>query len=101
MNNFYKKYGVGGPKYIGVDIPNYKFANGIFDEGMHQLIYKAFFNAGVAINNDLKPVANGTENSFYPKGQDKLPNFIGFVDKNVEELIMRVPDDSEEKGGNK
>ena len=111
QNNFYKKYGVGGPEYIGAE-PNYKFASGVFDEGMHQLIYKAFFDAGVAkvkveVEEDgetkiiLNPAENGEKGAFYPKGQDKIPNFMGFVDKNVEELIMRVPDDSSKEGGNK
>ena len=111
QNNFYKKYGVGGPNYVGVDIPNYKFSNGIFDEGMHQIIYKAFFDAGVAKIEEtyedeegkefkvLKPVIDGTEKSFYPKGYNIIPNFIGYVDKNVEDLIMAVPDDSSTQGG--
>ena len=115
QNNFFNKYGVGGPNYANnVDIPNYKFANGIFDEGMHQLIYKAFFDAGVAKIKDgeiedeegnkrpiLKPVLDGTEGAFYPKGYDKIPNFIGYVDKNVEDLIMAVPDDSSTQEGGK
>lgn len=98
QNNFYKKYGVGGPNYEGVDIPNYKFSNGIFDAGVHQIIYKAFFDVGIAkIKNEEGreiPVKDGTVNSYYPKGYEKLPNFIGFVDKNVEDLILTVPDDN-------
>lgn len=94
QRNFVKKYGVGGPTYEGV-APGYKFTPGIFDEGMHQLIYKAFFDIGVpkitVETNDADPPTIRTS---YPKGYDRIPNFIGYVDKNVEELIMNVPDDS-------
>lgn len=102
QNNFFNIYGVGGPSYVGVDIPGYKFAPGIFDEGVHQIIYKAFFDAGIAKDQNGTPVADGTAGAQYPKGYNKIPNFIGYVDKNVEELIMRVKDDDEiVQGGNK
>ena len=181
QNNFYKTYLVGGPSYVGVEIPNYKFSKGVFDDGMHQIIYKAFFDVGdsfltnetyrvattgtieikidsnytyngkeyVSItkqkledgavitsayiqsvgdnsincilnfsNNELTILStsdeipksknisvivvytigkevNGTGNVLISptKKGEKIPNFIGFVDKNVEELIMNVPDD--------
>ena len=93
QENFFKKYGVGGPNYVGADVPNYKFANGIFDEGMQKIIYKAFFNVGIP------ETIEGTSKTFYPKGYEKIPNFIGLVDKNVEDLIMVVPDDSNTQGG--
>ena len=102
QKNFNKKYGVGGPDYsIDADTPNYQFANGIFDEGLHKIIYKAFFDVGVAKNAVGDPVANGTEGATYPKGYNKIPNFMGYIDKNVEDLIMAVPDDNENsnKGG--
>ena len=78
---------------MGADVPNYKFANGIFDEGMQKIIYKAFFNVGIP------ETIEGTSKTFYPKGYEKIPNFIGLVDKNVEDLIMAVPDDSNTQGG--
>lgn len=107
QKNFLNKYGVGGPNYVGVDIANYKFANGVFDEGMHQIIYKAFFNLGEPFTVGWQPVSNpgsGNEKeeksniSYKPiykiKQGPPIPNFIGYVDKNVEDLIMSVEDDS-------
>ena len=183
QNNFYKSYLVGGPSYVGAEIPNYKFSSGVFDDGMHQIIYKAFFDVGdsfaanekrqvattgsieikiddsytyngkeyisitnqkldentTIINAYLQSVSSNsvscsisfssnqltilTTASEIPKNKDisvsvvytigkevdgirsslisptkggeKVPNFIGFVDKNVEKLIMNVQDDLE------
>lgn len=93
QKNFLKLYGVGGPDYIGIDLPNYKFRSGIFDEGLHQLIYKAFFSAGSPHILTTDTAATSPQSTYYPRGVDSLPNFIGYVDKNVEDLIMKVPDD--------
>ena len=181
QSNFYKTYLVGGPSYIGAETPNYKFSSGVFDGGMHQIIYKAFFDAGdsfitdethqiattgsieiridpnytyngkeyvsvttqeleegsIIINAYLQSVSSnsvecsisfssnqitilsvapeiprdkdisalvvytigkevdGNKNTLISptKGWEKVPNFIGFVDKNVEKLIMNVQDD--------
>lgn len=90
-SSFKALYGVGGPDCDGADIPNYKMSSGVFDQGLHNIIYKAFFNLGCPQEED------GVV--YYPKGTEKVSNFLGFVDKNIEELIMRVPDDNQ--GGSK
>lgn len=93
QKNFLRLYGVGGPDYVGIDLPNYKFKTGIFDDGLHQLIYKAFFNVGSPVVTTTTSGDVTTQTTQYNKGVELLPNFIGYVDKNVEDLIMRVPED--------
>ena len=106
QENFLKKYRVGGPGLAGVS-SDYHFTAGVFDSGMHRLIYRAFFRVGtpksIAITNTEGSAATKVEGStttpssyvVYPFGQNPIPNFLGFVDKNVEELIMAVPDDAD------
>lgn len=93
QKNFLRLYGVGGPDYVGIDLPNYKFKTGIFDDGLHQLIYKAFFNVGSPVVTTTTSGDVTTQTTQYNKGVELIPNFIGYVDKNVEDLIMRVPED--------
>ena len=76
-NAFYSRFGVGGNGLIGADIINYSLTSGVFDLGMQRIIYKALFNYGVP-----------SEINTYPNGIEKLPNFMGFVDKNVEKILM-------------
>ena len=80
-DEFCTRYGVGGSKLIGSDIENYSFASGVFDLGMQHIIYKALFNYGV-------PISNESSTATYPNGIEKIPNFMGFVDKNVEKILL-------------
>ena len=80
-DEFCTRYGVGGSKLIGPDIENYSFASGVFDLGMQHIIYKALFNYGVPISNESSTIT-------YPNGIEKIPNFMGFVDKNVEKILL-------------
>ena len=72
---FYNKFGVGGPSFIGAETPNYKPVSGIFDEDMHKIIYRALYDYG----ENKKTLVNGLVN--------KIPNFMGYVDKNVESIF--------------
>lgn len=76
-NAFYNRFGVGGNELIGADIVNYSLTSGVFDLGMQRIIYKALFNFGVPSGINA-----------HPNGIEKLPNFMGFVDKNVEKILM-------------
>ena len=80
---FFDKYGVGGPNCVGSDRDNYRFLPGVFDEGMHKIIYKAFFNQQIPTSdeNTLLGSTNGYED---------IPDFIGYVDKNVEYLLNQI-----------
>ena len=80
-NEFYTRFGVGGSKLIGSDIENYSLTSGVFDLGMQHIIYKALFSYGV-------PTTNATSTAVYPNGMEKIPNFMGFVDKNVEKILL-------------
>ena len=81
-SHFYNKYKVGGPLAVGADIPNYKYTPGLFDEGLHRIIYKALFNYGT-------PVTDGDQ-VIYPAGEEPIPNFLGYVDKNVEPILLAL-----------
>lgn len=83
-DEFLKKFGVGGVNLIGSDIENYTLASGVFDIGMQKIIYKALFNYGVPKEESI----SGNKIITYPLGQERLPNFMGFVDKNVEKALL-------------
>lgn len=74
-SDFLNEFGVGGERCIGADIINYKFMDGIFDEGLHKILYKALFNYG-------------NSGVIHNVGNNQLiPNFMGYVDKNVESIL--------------
>ena len=80
-DEFYTRFGVGGSKLIGSDIENYSLTSGVFDLGMQHIIYKALFSYGV-------PTTDATSTTVYSNGMEKIPNFMGFVDKNVEKILL-------------
>ena len=84
---FFDKFGVGGPNYAGVEIPNYKFKSGIFDEGMHQIIYKAFYDYDTLTKRKISNLPSIELSSEEFGDISLLPNFIGYVDKNVEGVL--------------
>ena len=109
-NNFYNIYGVGGPDYAGVDVANgYKFPAGVFDDVLHEIIYKAFFKEyirdsngkiiqtvyDVNANGETVSYGIGTKeyqekvNEFIRNGNiTPVPDFMGFITKDVEPRIL-------------
>lgn len=116
-NTFYNRYGVGGQNYIGVDVPStYKFPSGVFDDALHQIIYKAFFREYIRDNSgnivkeiivsDGSNVGDSDSSGIKMCGIDSIEyqrkvsnmistgaitpvkDFIGFITKDVEARIM-------------
>lgn len=118
--DFYKRFGVGGPDYVGIksDINNlgymgrkvpdtYHFPPGVFDENLHQIIYKAFFReyirdkngyilTSLKANDPNNPILLGSpeyeaELNRQIQGGFITPvkDFIGYVTKDIEDRIMQ------------
>lgn len=118
--DFYKRFGVGGPDYVGIksDINNsgymgrkvpdtYHFPPGVFDENLHQIIYKAFFREYIRDKNGYILTSLKTGDSSNPillgspeyeaelnrqiQGGFITPvkDFIGYVTKDIEDRIMQ------------
>ena len=106
--DFYKKFGVGGPDYKGIKVSDaYHFSPGVFDENLHQIIYKAFFReyirdkdgyilTSLKTNNSNNPILLGSPE--YEKELNKqiqggfivpVKDFIGYVTKDIEDRIMQ------------
>ena len=108
---FYDMYGVGGPNYVGVDVADgYSFPVGVFDDALHEILYKAFFKEYIR-GSDGKIIptvydVNTTNGNSIPYGvgtkeyQDRVnelirngnitpvPDFMGFITKDVEPRIL-------------
>ena len=107
---FHDMYGVGGPDYDGVDVATgYKFPVGVFDDVLHEIIYKAFFKEYIRDSNgkiittvydvnadgNIIPYGIGTKeyqdrvNELIRNGNiTPVPDFIGFITKDVESRIL-------------